>query len=173
MVDCLQLYFKCLSNCLESKTDPLPSSGPKKKRMWVIFKRQKVDPCRSDGLFLGKFLFECIVFLPYCFIYSVRILPSSFVFAFSLFSRFLSFVLFNGITKYMEYMEMPPKQSTHFHSSALSLHTLPMRVSCFPHDCLFPASLFVCTHALEGLPLVWLFLFSLEHRIKECTAVDT
>lgn len=104
MVDCLQLYFKCLSNCLESKTDPLPSSGPKKKkRMWVIFKRQKVDLCRSDGLFfLEKFLFECIVFLPYCFIYSVRILPSSFVFAFSLFSRFLSFVLFNGITKYME-----------------------------------------------------------------------
>lgn len=104
MVDCLQLYFKCLSNCLESKTDPLPSSGPKKKKEceWYLRDKKWIYAGVMAFFFLEKFLFECIVFLPYCFIYSVRILPSSFVFAFSLFSRFLSFVLFNGITKYME-----------------------------------------------------------------------
>lgn len=103
MVDCLQLYFKCLSNCLESKTDPLPSGGPKKEEEceWYLRDKKWIH-AGVMAFFLEKFLFKCIVFLPYCFIYSVRILPSSFVFAFSLFFRFLSFVLFNGITKYME-----------------------------------------------------------------------
>lgn len=172
MVDCLQLYFKCLSNCLESKTDPLPSGGPKKEEEceWYLRDKKWIH-AGVMAFFLEKFLFKCIVFLPYCFIYSVRILP-----LFLLFLFFSDSCLSSSLMESQNiwnYMEMPPKQSTHFHSSASSLHTLPMRVSCFPHDCLFPASLFVCTHALEGLPLVWLFLFSLEHRIKECTAVDT